>query len=423
MRIKKSTVKFLLSILLSLIVFAWNNQLVLAQNCDEQYSCSKYADDDDKQGEYSNCLNNQRTCWESKINQAKTEANTLQSTINILNGQIQLQSLKIQQTVNEINQLEKEIDELTQRIEGLSISLDKLSGILIERVRASYKQSRKQFKVNFFASDSFNQFISQYHYLNQAQEQTLEVMHRTELQRATYDQQKRLKEEKQEEIARKKSELERQKVELDTQKNVKNSLLAETKNNEAIYQQKLAEANAQLASFSRFASTLGVSLLSNQTHCSDWGCYYSQRDAEWGNVLLGTSNVWTIAKAGCLVTSVSMITSHYNKTLTPKQIASNSSLFDGAFLNFELNINGILINRKVLCYNSSCLDGALEGNNPVVVRLDANNFAGTHFIVITKKEDGKYIMHDPAMENGHDKNFIDHYSLSLITRVDRVSVQ
>lgn len=256
MRIKKSTVKFLLSILLSLIVFAWNNQLVLAQNCDEQYSCSKYADDDDKQGEYSNCLNNQRTCWESKINQAKTEANTLQSTINILNGQIQLQSLKIQQTVNEIYQLEKEIDELTQRIEGLSISLDKLSGILIERVRASYKQSRKQFKVNFFASDSFNQFISQYHYLNQAQEQTLEVMHRTELQRATYDQQKRLKEEKQEEIAKKKSELERQKTELDAQKSSKDILLQQTKNNEATYQQKLAEALKELSQISSAARTV-----------------------------------------------------------------------------------------------------------------------------------------------------------------------
>ena len=133
--------------------------------------------------------------------------------------------------------MEKEINELTQRIEGLSISLNKLSEILIERVRASYKQSRKQYKVNFFASDSFNDFITQYRYINQAQEQTLEIMHRTELQRATYDQQKQLKEEKQAEVNLKKSELERQKAELDAQKSVKNKLLAETKSSETIYQQ------------------------------------------------------------------------------------------------------------------------------------------------------------------------------------------
>jgi hypothetical protein len=41
-----------------------------AQSCDEEYDCSEYEDDKD-QGKYSNCLNDQRSCWESKINQAK----------------------------------------------------------------------------------------------------------------------------------------------------------------------------------------------------------------------------------------------------------------------------------------------------------------------------------------------------------------
>jgi len=31
-------------------------------------------------------------------------------------------------------------------------------------------------------------------------------------------------------------------------------------------------------------------------------------------------------------------------------------------------------------------------------------------------------MHDPAIENGNDKNFTDHYSLSDISRIDRVSI-
>lgn len=255
MKVKKFTIKFFASILFSLIVFVCHNQPVFAQSCDEKYNCDKYEDDED-QSKYSSCLNDQRSCWESKINQAKTEANTLQSTINILNGQIQLQAIKIQQTVNEITQLEKEIDELTQRIEGLSISLDKLSGILIERIRANYKQSRKQFKINFFASESFNQFISQYRYLNIAQEQTLEIMRRTELQRATYDQQKTLKEEKQNAVNIKKNDLIRQKSELDIQKNSKDILLQQTKNNESVYQQKLAEALKELSQISSAARTV-----------------------------------------------------------------------------------------------------------------------------------------------------------------------
>lgn len=254
MKFRKFSYQLLVFLLLFFSFLNFKTSPILAQDCDQEFNCDDYKEADaDK---YSTCLNDQRRCWESRISQAKTEANTLQSAINILNGQIQLQSVKIQQTVNEIYQLEKEIDELTERIEGLSISLDKLSGILIERIRASYKQSRKQYKANFFASDSFNDFITQYRYLNQAQEQTLEVMHRTELQRATYDQQKQLKEEKQAEVSLKKSDLERQKAELDAQKNSKNILLQQTKNNEAVYQQKLAEALKELSQISSAARTV-----------------------------------------------------------------------------------------------------------------------------------------------------------------------
>lgn len=254
MKVKKFIIRFF-TVFLFFCISINQQQIVYAESCDEKYDCSKYEDDED-QSKYSECLNDQRSCWESMIGQAKTEANTLQSAINILNGQIQLQAIKIQQTVNEIAQLEKEIDELTQRIEGLSISLDKLSGILIERIRANYKQSRKQFKANFFASESFNEFITQYRYLNLAQQQTLEVMRRTELQRATYDQQKQLKEEKQNIVNNKKNDLIRQKSELDAQKNSKNILLQQTKNNESVYQQKLAEALKELSQISSAARTV-----------------------------------------------------------------------------------------------------------------------------------------------------------------------
>lgn len=257
MKVRKFSYQLLVFLLLFFSFLNFKTSPILAQDCDQEFNCDEYQDDED-QGEYERCLNKLSNCWESMIGQAKTEANTLQSTINILNGQIQLQAIKIQQTVNEIAQLEKEVDELTQRIEGLSISLDKLSGILIERIRANYKQSRKQFKANFFASESFNEFITQYRYLNLAQQQTLEVMRRTELQRATYDQQKQLKEEKQNLVNNKKNDLIRQRSELDAQKSEKNSLLAETKSNEAIYQQKLAEARAELNAIRNIVAGLGT---------------------------------------------------------------------------------------------------------------------------------------------------------------------
>lgn len=412
MRIRKSIFLWLI------VFFACSRQIVFAAtDCEQKYKCDEKKND---QSQYSSCLAQEKSCWEANVSEAQAQASTLKSAISILDGQIKVQSVKIQQTTAQINQLESEIADLGQRIAGLSLSLDHFSGILIDRIVENYKQRRTDLKADLFASSSFNEFVTQERYLSQVQAQTLDLMRKTETQRLDYNQQKTLKEEKQAEVEQKQKELQSQKNELDGQKKAKDQLLTETKNSETIYQQKVTQLNAQLASFSSFASAIGTSLLSGQTNCNDWGCYYSQRDSQWGNMRLGSSG-YTIASSGCLVTSVAMVTTHYGKKLTPADIAS-SSVFAGGDLNFSISVNGVSINRSSACSSSSCLDSALADGKPVIVRLRAANSAGTHFIVILKKEDGKYIMHDPVTPNGHDKNFTDYYSLGAITRVDKVSV-
>ena len=411
MKVSKTSIKFSAFIIISLALLFGQKQPVFAQSCDEQHNCEKYQDNEEKKDKYTSCLNDLRSCWEGKISQAKTQANTLQSTINILNGQIQLQSIKIQQTSNEIQQLEKEITELTQRIEGLSISLDKLSGILIEKVRASYKQSRTQFKINLFTNDSFNEFVSQYRYLNMAQEQTLEVMRRTELQRATYDQQKTLKEEKQEEVNIKKIDLEKQKAELDAQKSAKNNLLAETKNNEAVYQQKLSEALAELNSLKAFSSSKSGSTLPEQRSPDGW--FFSQRDQRWANQLIGRSNM-SIMEVGCLISSTAMMMKKFGANVNPITIANNSSYFfsNTAYMSRPWPTPAGY-SYQYSAYSQSDLDSKLK-KNPVIVKLASGPY-GTHFIVIKEKKNNQYIIHDPW--EGYDKKFSDFYSVSQILQV------
>lgn len=242
--------KILFSFLLTLGFFFTATNLIQAQVCDEKYKCKSDSED------YADCLNNLRSCWQSQIDRTRSEANTLQSAIDIINGQIRIQSLRIQQTVIEIEQLEKEITTLSERIEGLGISLDRLSGTLITRIRESYKQSRLPYKNNFFTADSFNRFITQYRYINLAQAQTLDLMKRTELQRLTYNQQKELKETKQIEVEKLRASLQSQKNDLDAQRANKDDLLKQTKNNESIYQQKLAEALKELSQISSAANTV-----------------------------------------------------------------------------------------------------------------------------------------------------------------------
>ncbi len=242
--------KFFTTLLATLFLVVLSVRPVLAQNCDQQYQCQSGSDD------YTSCLNNLKNCWQTQVDKARSEANTLQSAINIINGQIRIQSLRISQTVAEIEQLEREITELSERIEGLSISLNRLSEALIKRVRESYKQIRLPYKNNVLAADSFNQFLSQQRYISIASDQTLDLMKKTELQRLVYNEQKDLKETKQAEVEQLRKELQSQKNVLDGQKASKDSLLKETKNNESTYQKKLAEALKELSQISSAANAV-----------------------------------------------------------------------------------------------------------------------------------------------------------------------
>lgn len=219
-----------------------NPQIISAQNC-EEISCSR---ENQSEEDYLKCNKDKQNCWESKINEARQSQVTLKNTINIINGQIVLQTLQIEQTLAELTQLQREVDELSQRIEGLSLSLDRLSAILIERIQIAYKQERATSVLAMFAQNSFNNFVQQLKYLQQAQNQTAHAMKQAEDQRLRYHEQKALKEQKQTELALKEKKLKQQQTELGQQKNEQQYLLNETKNNETKYQQELAKALAEI---------------------------------------------------------------------------------------------------------------------------------------------------------------------------------
>lgn len=222
-----------------LVIFINATGLVRAENCDE-ISCNK---DDDTT--YLRCIERKTSCWEGKIAEAQQASITLKSTINILNGQINVLQLQIDQSLSEISSLEKEIVELTDRIEGLNYSLDKLTSVLVERVAEHYKRTYTNPVAVFFSKTRFATKLSEFKYLKLAGQQTVEAMERAESQKITYDEQKLLKEQKQNELEAKRLQLEGQKSELASKRLAEENLLTQTKNNEAIFQQKLNEAKAE----------------------------------------------------------------------------------------------------------------------------------------------------------------------------------
>ncbi len=367
-----------LSTLFFSILFVHN---VFGQTCGNVDECQKLI------GEYQN-----------QITKLQGQANTLSNQIAQFNAQITLTSLKIKQT-------EEKIALLGGRIDQLEISLDDLTKAFASRAVETYKLARSGNTMFFLlTSDSLNEVVSRFHYLQLVQEEDGNFLQRLQTAQVTYKSQKTDQEELQAELAK-------QKANLVSQKAAKASLLAVTKGDEKKYQQLLFQAKSQLAALKRFVvSQGGASILSNQTKCDSWGCYYNQRDLLWGNMGLGGSP-YSVAEYGCLVSSVSMIANHMGNNIKPSDIAAISSAFvpGTGYLNWSFNVNGI--NVSVSSASKSELDQRL-GSSPVIAGL----YSGPdHFIVILRKEGDKYIMHDPFVENGGNMSLTDKYNVSDIT--------
>lgn len=384
---KKNGKKVLL-LLLSLIFISLASTDIKAQTCNNESECNSLIE------EYTN-----------QITKLQSQANTLKNQIAQFDAQIKLTSIKIKDTENKISLL-------GDRIDQLEVSLTSLNKAFQSRAVETYKLSRFEggFAYILSATDISDAF-AKYHYLRKIQEEDRSLLLRLEEAQTTYEGQKTEQEVLQD-------KLQTQKVSLDKQKVAKNSLLSATKNDETRYQQLLSQAKAQLSAFRNFVTRQGgASILSNQTKCDSWGCYYNQRDGQWGNIGLGGSS-YTMANYGCLVSSVSMIASHYGKSIKPSDIAVSSDAFvpGTGYLYHSFNVNGVSV--SISTASKSILDSELSAGRPVIAGL----YSGPdHFIVILRKDGDKYIMNDPFMENGSERQLTEEYSVSDISSLRLVS--
>ncbi len=336
--------------------------------------------------------------YTQELTRLSSQSQTLSNQIAQYNAQINLTSLKIAQ-------VEEKITLLGGRIDQLEVSLEALAKAYEERTKESYKMVRVgDSLLLLLSSPNLTEAVSRFHYLQRIQQADESLLQRLQKAQTDYKEQKTEQETLQE-------ELNRQKNTLAQQKQAKNQLLTLTKNDERKYQSLLSQAKSELDALKRFVSGHGgASILQNQTKCDSWGCYYNQRDSQWGNMGLGGSS-YSVAEYGCLVTSVSMVASHYGKNIKPNDIAAiQSAFFPGTgYLNHNFSVNGI--NVSISNASKSILDNELSAGRPVIAGL----FSGPdHFIVILRKDGDNYIMHDPFFENGGNMRFQDKYNVSNI---------
>lgn len=356
-----------------------------------------------------------------KLQELSGQKQTLTTALNTLNIQINLIQAQIFKTEKDLGVLADEIAALGIKIGQIDQSLGHLSEVMVVRVRETYKQSYLEPVYLLFSANGFPDFINRIKYVRSVQNHDKNVFVAMEQIKLNYDTQKNVKEDKQAEVESLKLKLNKQKSSLASRQLEKQKLLELTRNDEKKYQDLLQEALRQQQAFKKYVTSQGgATILNNQTKCDSWGCYFNQRDSQWGNQLLGNSSL-TAAEYGCFVTSAAMVASYYKKDVKPSDIASNSLAFysNTAYLLHQFSAKGVNFSVTKTSMSTAVIDEELNAGRPIIAGL----YSGPdHFIVIKGKNDKGYIMNDPFMENGGDRPLSDKYSVSDISSLRKIRV-
>jgi peptidoglycan hydrolase CwlO-like protein len=352
--------------------------------------------------------------YEQKLSGIREEKGTLASQIQYFDTQTYLTQLRISDAQQRVNKLTEEVASLSGKIEGLDTSLNYVSKLLIKKIAEDYK--RRDVPILNLVIDPGNAptLINRMKYAKTTQENDQRLAVQVQQAKLNFEDQKTKREEKAVELEKLNAVLEEQKAALDVQKQQKQQLLAETQNSEAVYQNLLAKAKAELAGFSSFVQSAGGGGLTSFGSGSN-GWYYTQRDPSWGNTLLPGSSS-SLSLAGCAVTSVAMVCKSYGQGVSPATIAGNASNFIyGDMYNFAFSCSG----KSTSWIGSPSKDQVksyVTSGTPVILRLVAPSVSGLHFIVAWGWDDGASDLkiHDPYY--GPDKKFSDQYDWSQVTQ-------
>jgi len=314
---------------------------------------------------------------------------------------IAITNARILTSKKEIENLEKEISSLSGKITTLDLSLDQLSEILIRRIAETYKKGKINVVGLFLSSDSFSDFVSRYKYLKMVQIHDRNLMLQMETARTNFEDQKTLKEEKQEELEIAKNNLKIQQDKLAEYKKDHEKLKALKEEEKGSVDKLLAEARAQTQKFITFTS--GVGAIDPVDIQDEWGKYYSQRDSRWAYNRIGNSS-YDILSVGCLLTSVAMVFSHYGYNVTPADIASNPSNFyyDTAWMNRPWvtppGKSWYPYGSKTSVVPESWIKSEIIAGHPVIVGLKiyGGSYAD-HFVVVRDVEGDDLMMNDPLI--------------------------
>lgn len=400
----------LITVLLMIFLFAWAVR-VGAEDC-ESYACAGIENDDER----AVCVDKKISCYQAKIDESKSQQNTLSNAIASINNRVALQEMQIEKTRLEIIKAKKEAEILSQRIENLSESMDKLAGLLTQLVVSSYKSTHVSELEMYLEAGNFSDALQTKQQEEVVSIQTSKLLFKAMNEKLDFNQKKEEREKLQADLEKKTEQLKAQQKVLEGQKAEKTILLSQTKNDEKTYQKLLEDAKKESDSFRRFAASAGgSSCLGSSPGEGSNGWYFSQRDPRWCKQYVGGSNL-TIGEVGCYLTCVAMVHKRTGTSISPAIVGANRNyFFSSTALMLTPPAPSGYTYRRYDYFKTNIIDDELKAGRPVVVHVKTNNGWGGHFIVLISGENGSYKMHDPWQ--GADLDFNSYYRTGLIDSV------
>lgn len=364
-------------------------------------------------------LNQEIALYEAEIAKAGSDKKTLQSAINALNLQKKAGEAKIAAAQHQISATQLQIRQLGGTIASTEDQISANQAALGKAMRNLQQIDADPFVLQLFSAQNISDVWTDVDDIRQVQSAVQEKVAALNAQKDTLTDAQKASQTKKNLLTSQKNTLTAQQTTLSATEAAKAKLLSQTAAKESNYQKLLAAAKAELASFSTFSTNAGGSgLLSNQTDCDAWGCYYNQRDSAWGNNPLNGTQ-YRLKSDGCLVTAMAMVMTHYGyRDVTPVTINANPSNFAvyyPAYLLMSITVDGDTATRK-----KATIDATLAKGDPVIVGLYA--YGGTHYVVLTSGSNGNYLMRDPYVPNAKDVSFSAHYSVKNIFGVSKVVI-
>lgn len=347
--------------------------------------------------------------YEKKLSEVRTQKNTLSSQIEYMDTQIYLTQLKTQETTEKIEATEYEIDTLDDWIGDLDNSLDQLSKTMLERIVAGYKTRQASVIDIIFDSSNASDLVNKLKYYEVARDTNKKVLLEVQEAKLNYEEQKKLREKKKDELAKLQETLAAQETSLKSQQEEKRILLTATQSDENNYSRLLEEARRQITAYKSFVAITGVGTVSaNGLGTGEGGWYLSQRDERWAGMMMGSSSE-NILDVGCFITSIAMVMRFYGSDYTPAMIAADSKYFlpGSAYMYIPSTFNGSWPNgKRYRNITSGEVSSFVDRGVPVIAGVRG----ASHYVVLKKVDGADYIMNDPIY--GPDKKVSDYYSLS-----------